>query len=198
MHEGMKALLSQSSPDEAAVMQRVEEIGAVEVEMHKHRLDTMLAIRALLTPEQREEMTRLREESRGRWKRALLEDCEADLEALCPDADERWSRKECLKAHRDEVSEQCRDAMRAARHARHGFREGCSEHCGADCPMHPDGCPMNPDGCPMHPDGCPMHPDGCPMHPGGCPMHRKPGCADDSGAGCAAPEEPEALELDEP
>ena len=33
--------------------------------MHKHRLSTLLAVRALLTPEQRAELTRIREETRG-------------------------------------------------------------------------------------------------------------------------------------
>jgi hypothetical protein len=117
-------------------MQQVDAIGAAEVEMQRHRLGTMLKIRALLTPEQREEMTRLREDSRGRWKHALLEDCEADLEALCPEADDRWSQKQCLKEQREKVSAECRDALKAARHARHGSHKGCSEHQRADCPMH--------------------------------------------------------------
>jgi Spy/CpxP family protein refolding chaperone len=128
LHKGMKALLSQGTPDESAVMQQIDTIGAAETEMQKHRLGTMLKIRSLLTPEQREEMVRIREESRGRWKHALLEDCEADLEALCPEADGRWSRKQCLKEHREKVSAECRDAMRAARRARHGFHKGGSEH----------------------------------------------------------------------
>ncbi len=58
-------LLSQDDPDEAAVMQQAETIGKVETEMHKHRLSTLLAVRALLTPEQRAELTRIREEMRG-------------------------------------------------------------------------------------------------------------------------------------
>jgi Spy/CpxP family protein refolding chaperone len=171
LHKGMKALLSQDTPDESAVMQQIDSIGAAEVEMHKHRLGTMLKIRALLTPEQREEMTRLREDSRGHWKHALMESCEADLEALCPEADDRWSRKECLKEQRENVSTECRDALKAARHARHESHKGCPMNKGADCPMH-------------HGGECPMHKGGdCPMHKGGdCPMHK----------GAPSSEEPEA------
>jgi Spy/CpxP family protein refolding chaperone len=151
LHEGMKALLSQDTPDESAVMKQIDSIGAAEVEMHKHRLGTMLEIRALLTPEQREEMTRLREDSRGRWRHALLETCEADLEALCPDADDRWSRKQCLREQREKVSSACRDALKDAIRT--------LMHQGVDCPMHKGG-------------DCPMHKGGeCPMHQGvDCPM----------------------------
>jgi len=124
LHKEMKALLSQGTPDEAAVMRQVDAIGAAEVEMQRHRLGTMLKIRALLTPEQREEMTWLREDSRGRWRQALLEECEADLEALCPEADDRWSRKQCLRDHREKISEACRDAVREAKRARHGSHKG--------------------------------------------------------------------------
>jgi len=136
LHEGMKALLDQATPDEPAVMQQVDRVGAAEIEMHKHRLATMLAIRALLTPEQRDEMVRLRDESRGRWKRALMEYCEADLAALCPDADDRWSQKQCLGEHREDASPACQDAIQAARRAHHRHHDRCSEHDGAGCPMH--------------------------------------------------------------
>ena len=47
------------APDEAAVMQHADAIGQAETEMHKHRLATMLEIRALLTPEQRQELTQI-------------------------------------------------------------------------------------------------------------------------------------------
>ena len=126
LHQGMKELLSQETPDESAVMQQVETIGALETEMHKHRLGTMLKIRALLTSEQREELIRIREESRGHWRRALLEACEADLEAVCPEAEDRWSRKQCLHEHHEELSTACQDAIDAASRARHDFPKGHS------------------------------------------------------------------------
>jgi Spy/CpxP family protein refolding chaperone len=144
LHDQMKTLLSQDSPDESVVMKQIETIGAVETEMQKHRLGTMLEIRALLSPEQREEMTRLRDESRGRWRRALRDACEADLEAWCPDADDRWSRKQCLRDQREKVSDECRDAIEAARHAHRGPHEGGPRHRGAGCPMHQGvDCPIH-------------------------------------------------------
>jgi len=166
LHERMKELLSQAAPDESAVMKQVEAIGAAEIEMQKHRLGTMLEIRALLTPGQREEMTRLREASRSRWKHALMEACESDLEALCPEADDRSSRRQCLKEHRDGVSPACSDAIEAARHARHAAHEGWSGHHGPDCAEH-------------HGPDCAEH------HGQGCAEHDGPGCADADGPGAA-------------
>ena len=127
LHQGMRELLSQSTPDESAVMQRVETIGAVETKMHKHRLGTMLKIRARLTPEQREELVRAREESRGSMRHALSEACRADLQAVCPGAEDRWSRKQCLHEHSEKLSTECQDAIHAARRARHGHHKGFSK-----------------------------------------------------------------------
>jgi len=181
LHKGMKLILEQDSPDEAAVMRQVDAIGAAEVEMQRHRLGTMLKIRALLTPEQREEMTRLREDSRGLWKHALLEACDGDLATLCPEADDRWSRKECLREHREKVTKECSDALKAARRARHESHKGCPMHGESGCPMHGES------GCPMHGEsGCPMHGEsGCPMHGGsGCTMHGESGCSMHGESGC--------------
>jgi Spy/CpxP family protein refolding chaperone len=66
----MRRLLGQDRPDEAAVMQQAERIGALEIELHKQRLRTMLRIRALLTPEQRRELVTIHgERHRGRQRR---------------------------------------------------------------------------------------------------------------------------------
>jgi len=179
LREEMKALLAQSAPDESTVMKQIETIGAVETEMHKHRLGTMLEIRALLTPEQREEMTRLRDESRGRWKHALREACQDDLETLCPDAVDRWSRKQCLRDQGENVSAACRDAIADSMRARHGHHEGGPMHHRADCPMN-EGA------------DCPMHQGAdCPMHQGAdCPMHKRADCPMRQGEGSS--EKPEA------
>jgi Spy/CpxP family protein refolding chaperone len=66
LHDEMHALLSSDAPDTDAVMAKAEEIGRAETELHKERLRTMLAIRALLTPEQRSELVRIHEEWRAR------------------------------------------------------------------------------------------------------------------------------------
>jgi Spy/CpxP family protein refolding chaperone len=65
-HREMRALLSADAPDESAVMQQVERIGALETEAHKSRLRGMLQIRALLTPEQRAVLVEIHKERRAR------------------------------------------------------------------------------------------------------------------------------------
>jgi Spy/CpxP family protein refolding chaperone len=72
--EEMRRLLNQDSPDEAAVMRQAERIGSLETEMQKQRLRTMLRIRALLTPEQRQELVKIREERGGRQRRTRHDD----------------------------------------------------------------------------------------------------------------------------
>lgn len=62
----MRDLLSQDTPDVTAVMHQAEILGPIETETRKHRLGTMLRIRALLTPEQRQELMRIRKESMPR------------------------------------------------------------------------------------------------------------------------------------
>ncbi len=56
-------LLEQDPPDEAAIMNQIEAIGAIEIKLHKERISTMLKVHALLTPEQREGIQRIREEA---------------------------------------------------------------------------------------------------------------------------------------
>jgi Spy/CpxP family protein refolding chaperone len=56
-------------PDEQTVMDRAEEIGRMEVEIHQNRLRAILALREILTPEQRQELMRIREESREESRR---------------------------------------------------------------------------------------------------------------------------------
>lgn len=68
LHDGLRELLSADSPDEEAVMRQAERIGAVKTELKKQRLRTMLAIRSLLTPEQRRELVRIHEEMREEWR----------------------------------------------------------------------------------------------------------------------------------
>jgi len=65
-HEQMHALLAADVPDEAAVMQQAERIGALETDERKTRLRGMLQIRALLTPEQRALLVEIHEARRSR------------------------------------------------------------------------------------------------------------------------------------
>ena len=69
-HAAMRELLEAEEPDVEAVMAQAERIGERETELRKIRLGAMLDIRRLLTPEQRAEMVRIREElGPPRWHR---------------------------------------------------------------------------------------------------------------------------------
>ena len=63
----MHDLLATDHPDEAAVMAQADAVGAAMSALRKHRLATMLKIRALLTPEQRTALEKLRQEM-GPWR----------------------------------------------------------------------------------------------------------------------------------
>jgi Spy/CpxP family protein refolding chaperone len=52
----MRTLLEAESPDEAAIMRQADKIGGLKTEEHKAMLRTLLAVRAELTPEQREKL----------------------------------------------------------------------------------------------------------------------------------------------
>jgi Spy/CpxP family protein refolding chaperone len=72
----MRSLLEQDEPDREAVMQLADRVGAAETALDKHRLATLLEIRALLTREQRQELVRIHEEERRarRERRAAARD----------------------------------------------------------------------------------------------------------------------------
>lgn len=65
LHDEMHALLSADAPELDAVLAKADEIGRAETALKKERLRTMLAIRALLTSEQRRELVRIHEEFRA-------------------------------------------------------------------------------------------------------------------------------------
>lgn len=66
-------LLSLDAPDEAAVLKLVDEIGGINLQIAKRRMQLILDIQKSLTPEQRaklREMTKARiEEGKERWKK---------------------------------------------------------------------------------------------------------------------------------
>jgi len=115
LHQEMQELLAQETPDEAAVMQQAEVIGQAETELHKHRLGTLIKIRALLTDEQKAKLVQIREERRANWRHAPIAACEADVEQLCPDAEDPWARRHCLRHHWDELSSDCQAGVESAR-----------------------------------------------------------------------------------
>jgi len=55
-HERMRALIAEEAPDQAAIDEEVDRIGSATGELRKHEIHTMLAVRALLTPEQRDQL----------------------------------------------------------------------------------------------------------------------------------------------
>lgn len=121
--ENLRSLLEQDAPKSDLVMKKVEEIGAIETEATKHRLTTMLSIRALLTPEQRAELAKLHDAHRDkrfrRKMRRIERACRDTLEGTCSDARDGHDRIECLRDQLSEVSEPCRTAMQRMRRARH-------------------------------------------------------------------------------
>ena len=52
----MRKLLKQDSPSEEAVLSQAEKLGELRTQAQKHRLSTMLKVRAVLSPEQREKL----------------------------------------------------------------------------------------------------------------------------------------------
>jgi Spy/CpxP family protein refolding chaperone len=64
LHVQMRELLRGDAPDVDAVMRQADAIGAAETQEAKHRLRTMLEIRALLTPAQREALVEIHQERR--------------------------------------------------------------------------------------------------------------------------------------
>jgi Spy/CpxP family protein refolding chaperone len=64
LRDEMRKLLDQEAPDLDGVLRQADRIGATETELSKLRLRTMLRIRGLLTPEQRQELVRIHEERR--------------------------------------------------------------------------------------------------------------------------------------
>jgi Spy/CpxP family protein refolding chaperone len=116
----MRVLLSQEAPDEAAVMQHADAIGALELAIRQQRLQAMLRIRALLTPAQRQELMRLQEAWQTRRRPDILQACQSESTDLCPDAAQGRPHLECLHEHMAELSEACRTALQGRRGAGRG------------------------------------------------------------------------------
>jgi Spy/CpxP family protein refolding chaperone len=110
-HEKMRELLSQEEPDESAVMKQAEAIGELELEERKNRLRATLRIRALLTPEQREELVRIREEERGRRISRRMGACRNDVTRICPDTQPGRASVRCLSENWDALSKECQSAF---------------------------------------------------------------------------------------
>jgi Spy/CpxP family protein refolding chaperone len=108
--QALRDLLSQDTPDEATVMAQAEELGRIETALSRHRLATMLRIRALLSPEQRSQLLEIRREKHAR-KEAVRESCAAETEQWCAAADSSWERMHCLRENEARLSEACAAAL---------------------------------------------------------------------------------------
>jgi Spy/CpxP family protein refolding chaperone len=111
-YEVLHGYLTQEMPDESAVMAQAEAIEALKLAAHKNRLRAMIAIRNQLTPEQRQELVRIRDERmpRGR-KRGPMSACRDDLARLCPEAEPGQSTLQCLSSRWGDLSDACRGAF---------------------------------------------------------------------------------------
>jgi hypothetical protein len=110
----LHGLLTGDAVDEAEVMAQAEVVSALETQARMHRLQTMLRIRALLTPEQRTKLTGVRREY---WERAV-DACASDVARLCPDARDVRDGMRCLAHQPDDLSQHCRGALPGGRHRR--------------------------------------------------------------------------------
>ena len=116
-HREMRELLQRDTPAEEAVLQQAEKIGTLEIEAQQNRLQAMLQIRALLTPEQRQEIIQLRKEDhphgwrrgrrRGRRRGQAFRACQENAAQLCPDAAPGRSSIQCLNDNWDALSDEC-------------------------------------------------------------------------------------------
>jgi len=122
-YEALHELLTQEMPDESAVMAQAEAIDALKLAAHKNRLRAMIAIRSQLTPEQRQELVRIREERMPRWKkRGPMGKCGDDVAKLCPEAEPGQAMLQCLSGSWGELSDKCRAGFEAG--PRRGFGRG--------------------------------------------------------------------------
>ncbi|MCH2187099.1 Spy/CpxP family protein refolding chaperone [Myxococcota bacterium] len=126
IHEARKSLrdlLEENSPNQEVIMQKVDEIGALEIQADKHRLETMLSIRALLTPEQRIALEELHENHRGkrhgRKMRKLKRACSDALTGVCSGDLEDREKIQCLHEQHADTSDSCKLALRKLRSPEH-------------------------------------------------------------------------------
>ena len=104
-HTALGDLLKVSAPDPDAVMLQAERIGALEAEMRMLRLTTLLEVRGLLNEEQRTEMVAIHEERIHEAVQPMLGACAGDVDAYCPDIEDRRSLFRCMRENRHELSE---------------------------------------------------------------------------------------------
>ena len=123
----LRALLDAGEVSRDEALAQAQEVGRLETASRVYKLDTMLQIRELLTPEQRATLESLRNARTAE----LEEACGDDLAALCPEADDDpRSTMRCLMRNRGELSDACASALPELRHGgwAHGGGGGTCGH----------------------------------------------------------------------
>lgn len=112
----LRALLSAPKIDRAAVLAQAEILNELRSRSHRSRLDAILRIHELLTPEQRAALVAIREEERP-WRRGRgpLGRCSRDLREVCGDAPDGPDALRCLADRWNGVSDACRAAVTESR-----------------------------------------------------------------------------------
>jgi len=119
-HHELHEMLRAEEPDRDAILDQADRIGALEVELRKLRLTTLLEVRGMLTPEQRAEMVAIHDERMRSRFEPLMEACDEDVDALCPDVEDPRALMQCMKGKREQLSEGCRDTIRKSHRGHHG------------------------------------------------------------------------------
>lgn len=101
----MEEMLAADQPDEPEVLLLVDQLGKLDLADHKDRMVAMLAIRSVLTPEQRAELLEIRKEPRGHGRVSRLGPCSRDAARLCSEPGRATLR--CLDTSWDELSGHC-------------------------------------------------------------------------------------------
>jgi Spy/CpxP family protein refolding chaperone len=111
----MEQLLAADEPNETQVLVVSEKLGALERADRKDRLLALLAIRSLLTLEQREELLVIRKEPRrGHRRSSRLGPCSRDADRLCANAEPGRATLRCLEESWDKLSGHCHGMFQRA------------------------------------------------------------------------------------
>jgi Spy/CpxP family protein refolding chaperone len=114
LYQTLQRTLEEDAPDRDAVMAVVDSLGRTEIELRKHRIDTLLEVHALLTPEQGARARELRMRRPHHGGRARMRDsCHDDAQKLCADEPRGRARFDCLREHEAELSPACREALQS-------------------------------------------------------------------------------------
>lgn len=107
----LRSLLEADEPDEAAVMAQVDKLSELQTTLWKTRLSSLMEMRSLLTPVQREKLVALR----AREARSSDRACRDDVRTLCPDVIDLRTSVECLLENREQLSDRCRERLSQGR-----------------------------------------------------------------------------------